>query len=205
MTNVVIFATRYDESTGVTFGWAEDLHRELLRQGHTCVILDASAICVKGSLFQDAVRMADCAVFYGHGEADKWVALPGSRRTGPVPLIDASQARDLDCDLIYAGCCDSIVGLGSSYRNYNSGGSYIGYDGPFELSATNERHFREVANQAASAFINGQPARAVEQALKLGWENLRDNLLNGWLQFSRDAPMASWNADNNASHVQQLS
>lgn len=211
MSTVLLLATRYDRSSLYTYGWAEALQQDLLQQGHTCILLDGTMICLGGSSLADAIGSADMVVYYGHATVDEWLALPNPPGTPPpqrIALMHAGLLHLFAGKPVYAGCCHSVSGLGIAYGNQfphagYPGAGYIGYDNSFGFDFASERHFKDVVNLSVSSLVNGDSPTKVVADLKQAWANLRDDFYKGRLQHVPNASMAGYLADENARRVDQ--
>jgi hypothetical protein len=204
MSTIILLATRYDRSSLYTYSWATELQQDLIQQGHTCILMDASLVC-QGRLLHHALQGPDVVVFYGHGEPDQWIALPAGAASASRSLVDTKTIQLLAGRPTYAGCCHSLGGLGSTYANTFAGGfanaAYIGYADEFGFEFTNERHFKDVANLSVAAFVNGDAASKVVADLKQAWADLRDEFHHGRLKSVPNAAMASYLADLNEQRI----
>lgn len=57
--SVLLLATRYDTASYHTYQWAEYLQGDLVRQGHTCLLLDGVGLCRAGSGLDEAIKCVD--------------------------------------------------------------------------------------------------------------------------------------------------
>lgn len=119
MKSILILFTCYDSNSAYTASWARALHDDLVKQQNvSCFLADVQYLCRSGSALADAVERSDFVVFYGHGQRDKWIALPDLSSRSPnvasIPLVDASTVGVLQGRKVYAGCCWSLHGLGGA-------------------------------------------------------------------------------------------
>src|SRR4051812_2525318 len=108
--HVLLIATRYDTATYYVYDWAKQLRDELLGNNFvsSCVLLDGESLCHTGTSLQDAIDRADFVVFFGHGETDRWVALPGGSAGNDLPLVETASVNLLAGRQVYAACCHSL-------------------------------------------------------------------------------------------------
>jgi hypothetical protein len=205
--SVLIIATQYDAPSYYTYRWAEDLQEDLATRGHTCLLLDGSALCRSGTSLGDAIKCAEVVVFYGHGLADQWIGLPDQvNPSGPtIPIVDAAATYQMLNDRkVYALCCHSLAGVGAAYAKLSSAPGYVGYNNLFGFDTANHEYFREVVNQSVIAFVKGDSAQDVEALLKASWEDLRDSFGSGLLKHRPNGFAASQVADDNRQYVGKL-
>lgn len=192
-------ASRYDAATARTFEWAQDLHRQMFRFADSCLLLDATALCRAGTSLNDLIQSSTHVVFYGHGEANRWVALPGTGASGT--LIDDASVGLLNGRNVYAGCCSSLAVLGSAFKAKCSGGEFIGYQDEFGFDDDNEYEFRRTANQSVVNFVDGTPASRVVSDLKAEWTALNQSFASGHLRKRPNAVQAGHLADLNSQRI----
>jgi|HubBroStandDraft_6_1064221.scaffolds.fasta_scaffold44314_2 hypothetical protein len=196
-TDVLILAARYDATTSHTFRWAQDLHSKMFRYADTCVFLDVTGLCRGGSSLADLIGAATHVVFYGHGEKDQWIALPGA---SPIALVETNTIKVLDQRKVYAGCCWSLTGMGQAFAN-NCGGEYLGYDNQFGFDPDNEDEFRDVVNQSVINFVvSGNAAQVVSDLLQQ-WTRLSNDFTHGHLISRPNAVLAGKLADQNSQRI----
>jgi hypothetical protein len=202
--NVLVLNTNYDFASQSTSHWAKKLQQDLFTQGHTCLLLDTTALCQGGATLQNAISCVDYIVYFGHGSIDEWIALPALGNNPTVPLVDSNTVNLLMSRKIYACCCWSISGLGKAYSNQFSNGEYIGYDQPFSFEKENEVEFQNAVINSAIAFINGNPARIVVQNLRQKWVDLEYEFSQGSLNWKQNAIFAASAAHKNSRGLQHL-
>ncbi len=203
--SILLLATCYDGGSFCTFAWARKLQEDLMRQGDTCLMFDAGILCRAGTSLDDAIDRVDFVVFYGHGSADEWTALPASPLSGmTTPLMDTANVHIIKGRKAYGGCCESLSGLGMAYAGQFPNGAFIGYRGQFGFEVENHEYFRDVVNHSVVAFVKGDPASKVTADLRTEWENLRDAFAHGNLKHRPNAIMASQRADENRQRVGHL-
>jgi hypothetical protein len=139
-------------------------------------------------------------VFFGHGLADRWIALPGWGAVGEIALVDLSRAHLLDNKRVYAGCCNSLAQLGAVFPSQCSG-EFVGYSAPFWFETNNHEEFRDIVNSSVGAFVRGRSASQVASDLSTEWGNLRHEFANGRLCNRPQAIMAAHFADLNRQGV----
>jgi hypothetical protein len=196
-TNILILATRHDVTTSHTFRWARDLQREMFRYCDNCIFLDVTGLCRSGTSLADLVKVATHVVFYGHGERDQWIALPG---TPPMALVETTTISVLDQREVYAGCCWSLTGLGQAFANQCKG-NYIGYDNQFGFCVDNEREFEDIVNQSVVNFVTSGNASKVVSDLQQQWTRLSNDFAHGYLKSRPSAVHAGSQADLNSQRV----
>jgi len=196
-TNVLILATRYDATTGHTFRWAQDLQREMFRHADNCLFVDVTGLCRGGPSLAELVKVATYVVFYGHGEKDQWIALPG---TSPTALIDTNTITVLDQRKVYAGCCWSLTGLGHDFAKQCKG-DYVGYDNQFGFETENESEFKKIVNQSVVNFVTSGNAAKIVSDLQQQWTRLSNDFTHGTLTTNRNAVQAGHLADLNSQRV----
>lgn len=206
--SVLILATRYDAATLYTFEWAQKLHSDLLRAGHSSIFLDAAALCYGGSGLADAIDRSEYIVFYGHAETDRWIAVPGLNTTIPglvnasaVDLVSTSTSRILNGRHVYASCCHSVAGLGTSYVASFTGADYMGYSNMFEFEHENHGLFRDVVNPSVQKFIQGTPKAQLKTQLTHDWDALRNDFMAGRFSSNANSFAAGQCADNNSKTI----
>ena len=196
-TNVLILASRYDSCSFHTFEWARLLQRELFRYADNCLLFEVTGLCRSGTVLADLVQTATHVIFYGHGEQNQWIALPG---TAPTALVDAGTISVLDKRDVYAGCCWSLSGLGQAFAATCTG-NYIGYAHQFGFEAENEDKFRDVVNQSAMNFVtSGNPSKVVSD-LRQEWTKLSNDFTLGVLKSRPNAVQAGHLADLNSQRI----
>lgn len=204
--SVLIMATRYDTGTFYTHAWAKHLQDDLLRRGHTCLMLDADTLCQSGSTLTEVIKRVSYVVFFGHGLADQWIAVPsGPRRSGvaEVPVVSGSNVGVLHGKQVYAGCCHSLAQLGQSFAAQRSG-EYVGYSQQFQFETANHQSFRDVVNASVVAYISGDSAQKVKNDIEKEWDNLRHDFMNGRLRHQPNFVMAAQCADDNRQRIGYL-
>lgn len=206
MKSILILFTCYDSNSAYTASWARALHDDLVRQQNvSCFLADAQYLCRSGTALADSIERSDFVVFYGHGQRDKWIALPDLPSRSPgvasIPLVDASTVGVLQGRKVYAGCCWSLYGLGGSYVAQFPGGEYVGYNHEFAFEARNEMHFRDVVNPSVVNFVNGDPATRVVQDLRTEWVALHAKFFSGSLKSRPNAPFAAQLALDNSKRI----
>lgn len=195
--NVLILATRYDACTSHTFEWARVLQSEMFRYADSCLFFDVTGLCRSGPALTDLVQAATHVVFYGHGEQDQWIALPGA---SPTTLVDKSTISELDKREVYAGCCWSLSGLGQHFASVCSG-NYIGYSHQFGFEPENEDQFRNVVNQSVINLVSsGNPSNVVGE-LQQEWTRLSNAFTLGILRSRPNAVLAGHLADLNSQRI----
>jgi len=197
--NVLILATRYDAATARTFEWAEDLHRQMFRFADSCMLVDATALCRAGSSLNEAIQASTHVIFYGHGETDRWIALPGTGASSS--LIDDQSVSILNGRNVYAGCCSSLAVLGGAFKKKCSGGEFIGYKDTFGFDDDNEYEFRRASNQSVINFVDGTPASRIVSDLKAEWTSLNNSFASGHLRKRPNAVQAGHLADLNSQRI----
>jgi hypothetical protein len=195
--NVLILATRHDAGTARTFQWAQDLRRRMYRYADNCLFIDVTSLCRAGTALTDLIGVSTHVVFYGHGENDRWIALPGKP---PSPLIEVSTVSVLDNREVYAGCCWSLTGLGQAFRK-NCTGHYIGYDNQFGFEVENESEFKNLVNQSVVNLLTSGNASQVVSELQQQWLQLSHAFSAGHLNSRPNAVMAGHVADLNSQRV----
>ena len=203
---VLILATRYDCCTFYTYSWALELQADLLRRGHTSLMLDVEAICHSGATIADSIERVDYVVFFGHGHSDQWIAVPSGSAASTVadiPVITSSNVAVLDGKDIYAGCCHSLSQLGRNFANQCTG-NFVGYSQQFQFETTNHANFRDVVNPSIVAFVSGTAAGMVAKDLSTEWDSLRHDFANGRLRHQPNAIMAAQCADDNSHRIGNL-
>lgn len=209
MTAVLVLATRYDRASAYTYRWAEALHHDLLQQGHVCILLDGTTVCLGGQSLFDAVESAAVVVYYGHATADEWLALPdapGGAAPKRVALMDAARLPSIAGKPVYAGCCHSLGGLGAAYgslfpHSSHPDSGYVGYRDTFDFEFANERYFKDVVNLSVAALVNRDSAARVVADLKQAWTDLRDEFYVGRLKSVPNASQAGYLAEENSRWV----
>ena len=196
--NVLIIATRYDAGSARTFQWAEDLHGQLLRYADNCLLADVTGLCRAGSSLHDLIEIATHVVFYGHGERDRWLALPGTSTAST--LVDGNTVSLLNQRTVYAGCCLSLSGLGQVFQSTCTG-DYIGYNAQFGFDDDNEVEFRRIVNQSVINLVAGIPPSQVVSDLKQEWASLSQSFTLGHLRKRPNAVQAGHLADLNSQRI----
>jgi hypothetical protein len=204
---VLIVASGYDAATFHTRGWAHNLRNELLRRKHICLMLEAENLCLAGDTFQRAIDCVAFVVFYGHGTANQWTAIPAGAHNTAISLVDVATVQTYNGRKVYAGCCDSLgprgsgSALGHQYKAAFPNGSFIGYHAKFQVEFSNHKEFGDVVNSSVVNYVSGDSAQKVANDLATEWNNLRDAFANGRLKNRPNAIMAAQLADNNGRHV----
>ena len=206
MKSILILFTYYDSNSAYTAAWARALHDDLVKQQNvSCFLADAQYFCRSGTALADSIERSDFVVFYGHGQRDKWIALPDLPSRSPavasIPLVDASTVGVLQGRKIYAGCCWSLQGLGGSYVAQFPNGEYLGYNHEFGFEERNDTYFRDVVNPSVINFVNGDPAAKVVQDLRTEWAALYAKFFSGALKFRPNAPFAAQQALDNSKRI----
>jgi hypothetical protein len=206
--HVLIVATRYNTAANYTYEWAQRLRDDLLTSSScaTCVMLDGESLCRGGTSLADAIEHADCVVFYGHGEADQWIALPAGSTTQTVPLVDSASVHVLNGRQTYAACCHSLSTLGRAFAVafaiQNPTPEFVGYSTAFDFSVENREEFRKIVHDSVRDFILGSSSAAtIVSNQRAAWDHLKDAFSNGTLQTRPDALFAAWCAHSNALAV----
>jgi hypothetical protein len=200
--SVLIVATRYDVGSYYTHKWARALQRDLVTMGHTCLMLDAGDLCRSGSSLADAIDCVEYVVFYGHGQADEWIALPPGSSGATTALVNTGNVQILSGRRVYAGCCHSLAKLGKDYGLVFPSGEYVGYDKQFAFESANHKFFRDVVNGSVVAFVKGASRQVVVAGLQTAWARLRDAFAGGGiLQHQTNAFAASKYAEGNRIRV----
>lgn len=197
---VLVITTAYDTPTYYGRHWATSLHDELVRTGHTCLLLEAEVLGLSGTAISEAVERVDVVVFFGHGKADRWLALPDSASVPDVAVVAASGVHLLDGKKVYAGCCRSLTRLGDEFRK-QCNGEFVGYKTPFLFETSNHQHFGEVVNRSVISFVRGDTGGKVAADLAVEWDSLRHDFSNGKLKHRPQASMAAHRADVNRQGV----
>ncbi len=200
--SVLLLSTCYDIASYYTHQWAQHLQADLVKMGHKCLLIDSVGLCLEGRGLRDSIRCVDYIVFFGHGENDKWIALPELLSRQAKPLVSAQDVSILQGRKVYAGCCWSVNDLGDAYANKFSNGEYIGYNKPFRFEVLNEGYFRDIVNQSVIAFVKGETAQNVVNNLSQEWANLRDAFHRGFLKNRSNAFLASGMADHNRKYIE---
>jgi hypothetical protein len=199
---VLILTTRYDAGSHYTDQWAADLQADLATMDHTCLLLDAGALCRAGSGLAEAVDCVDCVVFYGHGLPDEWTALPIGSSNATTPLVDAANVTVLSGRRVFAVCCHSLTKLGQAYAAKFPGGEYVGYNDVFAFETANHHFFRDIVNNAVIDFAKGASRQTVVTGLEKAWAGLRDAFAGGGLlQHRPNAFAASQYAEENRKRI----
>jgi hypothetical protein len=201
MASVLIVATKYDAGSYYTYKWARALQRDLVTMEHTCLLLDASDLCRSGSSFADAIDCVEYVVFYGHGQADEWIALPPGSSGATTPLLNTGNIKVLSGRRVYASCCHSLAKLGRDYGAAFPNGEYVGYDKQFAFETANHKFFRDVVNGSVVNFVKGAPRQDVVGGLQTAWAVLRDAFGGGILQHQPNAYAASKYAEDNRIRI----
>ena len=200
--SVLLIVSGYDSPTYYTRNWATDLHEQLLRRKHKCLMLEAESLCHAGPVLHEAIQRVEFVVFYGHGLVDQWIAMPSGRGTPPLPLVNNAQM--FQGRKVYSGCCESLMVLGNNYiQNYRNG-SFVGYNAKFEFEFSNHLEFGAVANASVVAYVSGDGPQLVAKNLAMEWDSLRHAFANGKLKNKPNAIMAAQRADNNRQRVAAL-
>lgn len=197
--NVLILATRYDAASARTYQWAEDLQRQLFRYADACMLVDASTLCAAGSSLNNLIQQSNYVVFYGHGEKDRWLALPGTGASST--LIDDKSVSLLKGRSVYAGCCSSLAVLGPEFKKKCPGGEFIGYDDRFGFDDDNEYEFRRTANQSVVNFVDGTLVTRVVSELRQEWTSLSQSFTLGHLRKRLNGVQAGHLADLNSQRI----
>jgi hypothetical protein len=196
-TNVLILATKYDRATQKTFKWAQNLQDRLIPYVESCFLLDVTGLCRAGSTMSDIIDFATHVIFYGHGEPDWWTALPSNPN---APLIGLGNIHHLHSSEVYAVCCSSLSGLGTTHGQ-QSGKNFVGYDQKFRFEFDNEQEFQNVVNDSAFNFIlTGNPAQTVAD-LQSAWAQLANDFGTGPLKLRKNAVMAGSFAHSNGQRI----
>jgi hypothetical protein len=204
MAHVVLIATSYDNSTRVTYQWANDLQQQLTGYGHTVAFLSGTQVTQQNLVSK--VSSADYVLFYGHGEPDLlWAQPTGVIVLKQQVLVDTANMFQLNGSPIYAVACRALRVLGDAYANGSPPGIFLGYRGPFNFSHAQANSFRDIVNVSAVNFVNGNPAPIIVQQLQDAWDDLANQFLNGPGQNRRDAYLAGVLAAANNMFVGEAS
>ena len=207
--HVLIIATRYDAAANYTYEWAQRLRDDLLTSSNcaSCLILDGESLCRSGSSLIEAIERAEYVVFYGHGSADQWIALPTGVASATVPLVDSASVQVLDGRQVYAACCDSLTNLGqafaTSFKTQSPTPDFIGYSSAFDFSMENSDEFRKVIHDSVRDFILGSSSAAtIASNQKAAWDQLDKAFsIGGSLQTRPAAAFAASCARSNALSI----
>jgi len=194
---VVILATRYDWETARTFEWAKELQGELFNYTDNCFLADVTGLCRGGTSLDDLINNSTHVIFYGHGEAHCWTALPGSPCT---ELLGISTVGILDYKDVYAVCCSSLAGFGAAFSS-SCHGTFVGYSDSFGFHRKNEFEFKQtVHNSAVNFVVNGNGSQVVNK-LRSEWSRLAQEFASGTLKNRSDAIAAGYVASLNAARI----
>ena len=199
---VLVVATRYDAGSYYTYEWARDLHEELTKMDHSCLLFEGSELCRAGSSLADAIDCVQYVVFYGHGSKDEWTALPVGSSGLTTPLVNTGSVSALGGRKVFAGCCHSLAQLGKAYGTAFPAGEFVGYNNQFAFETSNHLYFRDVVNNAVIEFVKGATRQVVVASLQKAWAGLRDAFGGGGiLQHRPNAFAASQYSEDNRKRV----
>jgi len=203
--NVLIVATKYNIDTHYTYVWARKLRDDLITHSScaSCLLFDAESLCRSGTSLADAIERADFVVFYGHGNADKWIALPAGSASQALPLIDTGTVQVLNGRQVYAACCHSLSTLGKSFATafatHSPVPNFVGYSNAFDFSIENPEEFRKIVHDSVRDFILGsKTAATIVSNQRTAWDKLRIEFSSGTLMTLPGAPHAASCARSNA-------
>jgi hypothetical protein len=203
--HVLIIATSYDAAASYTHEWAQKLRDDLIIHSScsSCLMLDGETLRSNGPLLADAIQRADFVVFYGHGEIDKWLALPAKGALLAVSLIDGGSIQVLDGRQVYAACCHSLHTLGSTFahtfQNRSPVPDFVGYLDAFDFSIENREEFRRIVHDSVRDYILGSNnAATIVSNQSTAWQHLDSAFSSGVLKTRSDAIFAASCARSNA-------
>ena len=202
--HVVVLSTQYDNPTYYLHEWAAKLRDDLLasKAVASCLLVDATTLCHAGSTFSDVADRASHIVFYGHGEADKWLALPKALASTAFPLVDVPSVSKIQGKHVYAACCFSLKTLGPAF---SVGGlkDFVGYDRAFNFSVHQQEEFRRIVHYSVRDFILGKkPVAQIVKEQRDAWHQLELAFSKGGMFANLlDASFAASCARSNAGAI----
>jgi hypothetical protein len=207
---VLIIASQYDRATDYLYDWATDLRGFLLSSGgcDACIMLAAETLYTNADLLKDSVERSDHLVFFGHGERDKWIALPAAGAhsgagSHSIALVDDTTVNDLQGKNIFSVCCYSGDTLGRAFNTKFPSAQFVGYKDTFCIHFDNQVYFKNIVRDGIVDFVlNSKSSFDIRDDLHTQWKQLDvDFSKNGRYQNYPDAWVAATSARANSTSV----